>query len=102
MASPRMAQSQPAVEESPRKVANKSRKSSLLKAIRMALNIESAAVRHNTQTFNRNKYRAVAGLADYDALKDLARATKERAIEHLPELVHKLKEVIEARGGHVF
>ncbi len=89
-------------EESPRQVANKSRKSALLKAIRMALNIESAAVRHNTQTFNRNKYRAVAGLADYDALKDLARATKERAIENLPALVHQLKEVVEARGGNVF
>ena len=52
-----------------RPVADKRVKSTLLKAIRMALRVESAAVRHNTQTFNRSRYHAVAALPDYDALK---------------------------------
>jgi hypothetical protein len=47
------------VEESPRAVANKSSKDRFLRAIRMALRIESAALQRNTRTFNRNRYRAV-------------------------------------------
>ena len=65
---------------SPRAVADKSRKQALLAAIRMALGIESAAVRHNTQTFNRGRYSAVLKLPDYDQLNDRAREIKEDAI----------------------
>jgi hypothetical protein len=54
----------------PRDVANKSDKDHLLRAIRMALDIESPAVRTNTQHFNQGRYRAVADLPDHDALKD--------------------------------
>ncbi|MGE5316088.1 MAG: LUD domain-containing protein [Acidobacteriota bacterium] len=86
----------------PREVANKSEKANLLKAIAMALGIETEAVRLNTQTFNANRYRATAKLPDYDELKDRARAIKEDSIAHLPELIETLTASIEARGGHVY
>ena len=88
--------------ESPRDVANKSDKTRLLRAIRMALEIESPAVRHNTQTFNTGRYIAAAQLPDYEALKDRARAIKDKAIAKLPELIQTLKSAVRARGGHVF
>ena len=59
-------------EIQPREVANKSKKKALLDAIRMTLDVQSAAVRHNTQTFNRNRYAATALIGDYDELKDRA------------------------------
>jgi len=68
----------------------------------MSLKIQSPAVRRNTQTFNRNRYQATSALPDYDALKDLARQIKERAISNLPELVNQLQETVRARGGHTF
>jgi iron-sulfur cluster protein len=92
----------PAVLEAPREIANKSDKSRLLRAIRMALEIESPAVRKNTQGFNQGRYAATAALPDYDALKDRARKIKENAIANLPELIQTLKSSIRARGGHVF
>lgn len=88
--------------ESPRAVANKRDKRALLRAIRMALGIESAAVRRNTQTFNRNRYREAAALPDYDALKDEARAIKERAIASLPDLLLTLEGAVRARGGQFY
>jgi iron-sulfur cluster protein len=86
---------------SPRSVANKSDKRKLLAAIRMALEIESPAIRRNTQIFNRDRYKATAALPDYDALKDRARQIKEDAIARLPELIAKIRAEIESRGGHV-
>src|SRR2546423_4784209 len=96
-----MATPQP-ISESPRAVADKRRKGVLLKAIRMALRVESAAVRHNTQTFNRGRYAAVAALPDYEQLKDRARAIKEDAIARLPELLITLESSIRAHGGEVY
>src|SRR5215471_1123827 len=86
----------------PRQVANKSDKKALLKAIRMTLGIQSAAIRHNTQTFNRNRYNAVARIADYEAMKDRARQTKAAAIANLPELLQQLEASVHANGGHFF
>ena len=86
----------------PRDVANKSDKSHLLRAIRMALDIESAAVRRNTQLFNRSRYRTVAEFPDYDALKDQTRRIKVKSIESLPELLQTLKSSVRSHGGHVF
>src|SRR5580704_14837825 len=86
----------------PRDVANKSDKDHLLRAIRMALDIESPAVRANTQHFNRGRYSAVAELPDYEALKDQARRIKEKSIANLPELIQVLKSSVRAHGGHVF
>ncbi|HVN10295.1 MAG TPA: LUD domain-containing protein [Patescibacteria group bacterium] len=99
MAAPPTPESQYAA---PRAVANKRDKQNLLSAIRMALGIESAAVRRNTQTFNRNRYREAAALADYDALKDEARAIKERSITNLPELLNTLERAVRSRGGHFY
>ncbi len=88
--------------DSPRAVANKSANENLLRAIRMTLDIQSPAVRRNTQTFNRNRYRATSALPDYEALKDQARKIKEGAIAHLPENIRTLESVLRARGGQVF
>ncbi|HVH88842.1 MAG TPA: LUD domain-containing protein [Terriglobales bacterium] len=87
---------------SPRSVANKSEKSALLKAIRMALDIESSAVRHNTQTFNRGRYDATAVIPDYNALKDKARTIKEAAIARLPQLLEQVEARVKRNGGHFF
>lgn len=86
----------------PRQVANKSDKKRLLEAIRMTLGVQSAAIRHNTQTFNRNRYTAVARIADYDAMKDRARRTKEDAIANLPKLLRQLEASVRANGGHFY
>jgi iron-sulfur cluster protein len=88
--------------ESPRAVADKSRKHALVSAIRLALGVESTAVRHNTQTFNRGRYAAVSLLPDYDALKDRARAIKEDAITRSPELLAVLEQSVCARGGSFY
>src|ERR1017187_3914549 len=86
----------------PRQVANKSTKKALLDAIRMTLDVQSAAVRLNTQTFNRNRYAATALIADYDELKDRARQIKENAIANLPELLQQLEASVRANGGHFY
>jgi iron-sulfur cluster protein len=89
-------------EINPRQVANKREKKALLDAIRMTLAVQSPAVRHNTQTFNRNRYAATARLADYDALKDRARKIKEDAIARSPELLAQLEASVTANGGHFY
>jgi len=88
--------------DTPRAVANKRDKRTLVRAIRMALGIESAAVRRNTQNFNSNRYREAAALVDYDALKDEARSIKERAIANLPDLLLTLEGAVRARGGQFY
>ena len=94
--------STPAAAISPRSVADKSQKSAMLKAIRMALEIESPAVRHNTQTFNNGRYEAVAVIPDYNALKDRARKIKEDAIARLPQLLAQVETSVKRNGGHFF
>ena len=91
-----------AAVESPRAVANKSSKRTLLKAIRMALQVESPAVRHNTQTFNRNRYVATGALPDYNQLKDRARTIKEHSIANLPQLIATLEASVRRNGGHFY
>ena len=88
--------------ESPRATADKRTKKILAAAIRMALRVESPAVRHNTQTFNRGRYAAISTIPDYLALKDEARAIKENALERLPELVAMLEQSVLRNGGHFF
>jgi iron-sulfur cluster protein len=90
------------IDIQPRQVANKSDKQALLDAIRMTLGVQSAAIRRNTQTFNRNRYTAIARIADYDAMKDRARQTKENSIANLPELLRQLEVSVRADGGHFF
>jgi len=88
--------------DSPRAVANKSRKSTLLAAIRMALRVEGPAVRRNVQTLNRNRYTATAAIPDYEALKDQARAIKERALAQQDELLATLEASVKRNGGHFY
>jgi len=92
----------PHSEISPRSIANKADRRKLLAAIRMALDIQSPAVRRNVQIFNRSRYRAISLLPDYDALKDEARRIKEASIARLPDLLQHLRRTVEGRGGHVF
>ena len=89
------------VDIQPRQVANKSNKKALLDALRMTLDVQSPAVRRNTQTFNRNRYTAIARIADYDAMKDRARRTKENAIANLPALLQQLEASVQANGGQL-
>lgn len=74
----------------------------MLQAIRMALDIESPAVRHNTQTFNSGRYEAVAVIPDYNTLKDRARAIKEDAISRLPQLLAQVEASVRSNGGRFF
>ena len=97
-----MATPVPSADIQPRQVANKSNKKALLDAIRMTLDVQSAAVRHNTQTFNRNRYAATALIGDYDELKDRARQIKENAIANLPQLLRRLEDSVHANGGHFY
>lgn len=99
---PAVAPPAPPKVDTPREVANKSDKDRLLRAIRMSLDIESATVRSNTQHFNKSRYRAAANFPDYDALKDEARAIKDKSIAALPDLIQTLKNSIRSRNGHVF
>ncbi len=89
-------------EIQPRQVANKANKQALLDALRMTLDVQSAAVRHNTQTFNRNRYTAVAKISDYDQMKDRARQIKEQAIADSPKLLKQLEESVRRNGGHFY
>jgi iron-sulfur cluster protein len=88
--------------ESPRALADKSDRQNLIRAIHIALEGNTPAIRKNTQTFNRNRYRATSSLPDYEQLKDRARQIKEDAIARLPDLIVELKTTIGERGGCVF
>ena len=88
--------------KSPREIAAKETKEILRRAIRFALDTESAAVRHNTRSFNRNRYSATGSLPDYDALKDEARHIKEKSLANRKALVQQLSESVTRNGGHFF
>jgi len=87
---------------SPREVANKSDRRNLLRAICMTLEVQSPAIRLNTQDHNVRRYGATSALPDYEALKDRARQIKEEAIAKLPELLETLGSAVRGRGGHVY
>jgi len=70
--------------------------------LREIMAADGEAVETNTQGFNRGRYESVAGLRDYEGLKDEARAIKEDAIERLPELIAQLRETVEENGGTVY
>jgi iron-sulfur cluster protein len=63
---------------------------------------EGEAVETNTRGFNRGRYESVERLENYEALKHEARAIKEDAIEHLPELIEQLRETIEDNGRQLY
>ncbi|MEE9430466.1 MAG: LUD domain-containing protein [Melioribacteraceae bacterium] len=90
------------IEITPREVADKSIAGNLQKAIAMALDVESAAVKENTKSFNTNRYKATSKISDYEELKSRARKLKEESIENLPKLIEQLETVIKARGGKFF
>ncbi len=71
-------------------------------AIRRLLKTDGPAVAENTRGFNAGRYAATGRLPNYEALKDRARAIKERAIEQLPDLIDRLTDRIESNGGTVY
>ncbi len=87
---------------SPREIAAKQTKAILRRAIHFALDTESAAVRHNTRSFNRNRYQATGSLPDYNALKDEARHIKEESLANRAALIQQLSESVTHNGGHFF
>jgi iron-sulfur cluster protein len=86
----------------PQEVADKSIAGNLRKSIHMALEVESAAVRHNTQSFNKNRYTAINNIDDYQQLKDQARTIKENSIESLPQLLKTLEQAVKNNGGYFY
>jgi iron-sulfur cluster protein len=92
----------PVSEIHPKEVADKSIKENFYNSIGMALEVESAALRLNTQSFNTNRYKALKRLDDYEDLKNRVRKIKEESIENLPALIDKLTASIISRGGKVF
>ncbi len=69
--------------------------------IRTLLDTEGDAIRENTTHFNQERYGAIEDFDQYEDLRDRARATKEDAIERLPELIDRVDEAVTANGGHV-
>ena len=86
----------------PRDVANKSDPDNLRKALKMSLDIESAAVKRNTKTFNTNHYAATGNINDYELLKDNARKLKEYSIENLADLLQNLENSVKINGGYFY
>ncbi|SIR75360.1 iron-sulfur cluster-binding protein [Haladaptatus litoreus] len=70
--------------------------------IRHLLETEGESVRENTTHFNEERYDAVEGFDDYEAVRAEARSIKENAIERLPELVERLRDSIEENGGDLY
>lgn len=66
------------------------------------MRLEGESVARNTRGFNDGRYAAVAGVENYESLKERARQIKEKAIAELPELINRTKEAVEKRGGTVF
>jgi iron-sulfur cluster protein len=70
--------------------------------IRRLIETEGDAISKNTRGFNAGRYASVAGLDEYEELKDEARAIKEDAIARLPELLETLREAVESNGGTMY
>ena len=70
--------------------------------IRELMETEGKSVKPNTRLFNEGRIAATGAFATYEECKDQARAIKENAIEHLPELIDELTEAVQANGGTVY
>ena len=88
--------------ENPRIYADKSKKENFFKAIDFSLKVESESIRKNLQHFNRQRYKAVSAIEDYDDLKDRVRKIKEESVEQLPRLLEELEKQVLSRGGHFY
>ena len=69
--------------------------------IHTLLETEGDAIWENTTHFNQARYEAIEDFDRYEELRDRARATKEDAIERLPELIERVDDAVTANGGHV-
>jgi iron-sulfur cluster protein len=71
-------------------------------AIRRVMESEGESINRNTTTVNQLAGYAIEQLESYEELRDAARATKESAIEELPDLIDEVTETVEANGGTVY
>ncbi|MUW13391.1 (4Fe-4S)-binding protein [Halorubrum sp. CBA1125] len=70
--------------------------------IRTLLETEGDAIQENVTHMNQARYDVLEGFDEYEDLRTEARRIKEEAIENLPELVERLRESVEANGGHLY
>ncbi|SDY16551.1 LUD domain-containing protein [Halopenitus persicus] len=70
--------------------------------IRQVMREEGDAIARNAREHDAGRKAATEDLPEYEALRERARETKEDAIENLPELVERLRESVEANGGHLY
>lgn len=70
--------------------------------IRTLLETEGESVQKNTSHFNRQRYEVTENFDQYEEARTRARAIKEDAIEHLPELIEHVEDAVTANGGTVY
>jgi len=70
--------------------------------IRHLLDTEGETIYGNLATHNQQRYDLLESFDAYEGYRSQARATKEDAIERLPELIETLRESVEANGGHLY
>jgi iron-sulfur cluster protein len=70
--------------------------------IRALLDTEGPNIEAQARELNAGRIEATESLAEYEDLREEARAIKEDAIERIPELVDTVEEAVEARGGNVY
>ncbi|WP_332899138.1 LUD domain-containing protein [Haladaptatus sp. CMSO5] len=71
-------------------------------ALRKLMDEEGDAVRTNTRGLAELTDYNVSHFDRYEELREEARAIKEDAIEHLPDLIEEVTEAVEANGGQVY
>ncbi|SEH54981.1 iron-sulfur cluster-binding protein [Halopenitus malekzadehii] len=70
--------------------------------IREAMREEGDAIAEHTREHNAGRKAVTEDFPEYETLRERARAVKEDAIENLPDLVDRLRESVEANGGHLY
>ncbi|WP_159900191.1 LUD domain-containing protein [Salinirussus salinus] len=69
--------------------------------LRELMESEGEAIGGNTQLINQLTAENVGSFDRYEELREEARATKEAAIENLPDLIDRLEEAVSANGGQL-
>jgi iron-sulfur cluster protein len=70
--------------------------------IRTLLETEGDAIHENVTHMNEGRYDAIEHFEEYEDLRTEARRIKEEAIANLPDLIERLRENVEANGGHLY
>ena len=70
--------------------------------LRRVMEVDGEAIGETTRLATQLTEARLAMTPDYEDLRDEARATKEDAIERLPELIEETKRTVEENGGTVY